>query len=50
MLQNDWKRNLWKFDNLNEDELNIKSNKNDYVTNIIMTNIIKHCRGERKEE
>ena len=50
MLQNDWKRNLWKFDNLNEDELNIKSNKNDYVRNIIMTNIIKHCRGERKDE
>ena len=39
-----------KFDNLNEDELNTKSNKNVYVKNNIMTNIIKHCRGEKKEE
>ena len=37
-----------KFDNLNEDELNTKSNKNVYVKNIIMTNIIKHCKGEKK--
>ena len=37
-----------KFDNLNEDELNTKSNKNVYVENIIMTNIIKDCRGEKK--
>ena len=37
-----------KFDNLNEDELNTKSNKSVYVKNIIMTNIIKHCRGEKK--
>ena len=36
------------FDNLNEDELNTKSNKNVYVKNIIMTNIIKHCKGEKK--
>ena len=35
-----------KFDNLNEDELNTKSNKS--VKNIIMTNINKHCRGEKK--
>ena len=39
-----------KFDNLNEDELDTKSNKNVYVKNNIMTNIIKHCRGEKKEE
>ena len=39
-----------KFDNLNEDELNIKSNKNVYVKNTFMTNIIKHYRGEEKEE
>ena len=39
-----------KFDNLNEDELNIKSNKNVYVNNTFMTNIIKHYRGEEKEE
>ena len=37
-----------KFDNLNKDELNTKSNKNVYVKNIFMTNIIKHCRGEKK--
>ena len=39
-----------KFDNLSEDELNTKSNKNVYVKNNIMTNIIKHCKGEKKEE
>ena len=32
-----------KSDNLNEDELNTKSNKSVYVKNII-----KHCRGEKK--
>ena len=37
-----------KFYNLNEDELNTKSNKIVYVKNTIMTNIIKHCRGEKK--
>ena len=37
-----------KFDNLSKDELNTKSNKSVYVKNIIMTNIIKHCRGEKK--
>ena len=36
------------FDNLSEDELNTESNKNVYVRNNIMTNIIKHCRGEKK--
>ena len=39
-----------KFDNLNEDQLNTKSNKNVYVKNNIMANITKHCRGEKKEE
>ena len=39
-----------KFDILSEDELNTKSNKNTFVTNNVMTNIIKHCRGEKKEE
>ena len=37
-----------KFGNLNEDELNTKSNKNVYVKNNIMKNIIKHCKGEKK--
>ena len=36
------------FDNLSKDELNTKSNKSVYVKNIIMTNIIKHCRGEKE--
>ena len=37
-----------KFYKLSEDELNTKSNKNVFVKNTIMTNIIKHCRGEKK--
>ena len=37
------------FDNLNEDELNTKSNKNIFVKNKVMTNIIKCCRGEKKK-
>ena len=41
---------LKKFANLSEDELNTKSNENVFVKNIVMTNIIKHCRGEKKEE
>ena len=38
-----------KFGNLSEDELNTKSSKFVYVKNNIMTNIIKHCRGEKKK-
>ena len=37
-----------KFDNLSEDELNEMSNKNVYVKNNIITNIIKHFRDEKK--
>ena len=37
------------FDNLNEDELNTKSNKNIFVKNKVMINIIKRCRGEKKK-
>ena len=37
-----------KFDNLSEKELNTKSNKNVYVKNVVMTSIIKHCRGQKK--
>ena len=37
-----------KFDNLSKNELNTKSNKNVYVKNNVMTNIIKHSRGEKK--
>ena len=39
-----------KFDDLNKDELNTKSNKNIYVRNAVMTAIIKHCRDGKKEE
>ena len=39
-----------KFNNLSNDELNKKSSKFVYVKNNIMTNIIKHCRGEKKEK
>ena len=31
-----------------KNKLNTKSNKNVFVKNTIMTNIIKHCRGEKK--
>ena len=38
-----------KFGKLSEDKLNTKSNKNVFVKNTIMTNIIKNCKGEKKE-
>ena len=38
-----------KFAKLSEDELNTKSNKNVFVKNTIMTNIINNCKGEKKE-
>ena len=38
-----------KFGKLSEDKLNTMSNKNVFVKNNVMTNIIKHCRGEIKE-
>ena len=38
-----------KYDNLSEDELNTKSNKNVYVKNDLITTFIKRCRGEKKE-
>ena len=33
-----------------EDELNTKSCEFVYVKNNVMTNIIKHCRGEKKDQ
>ena len=45
------KREIYeKYDHLSKDELNIKSNKNVFVKNNVMTNIIKCCRGQKKEE
>ena len=38
-----------KFDNLSKNELNTKSNKNVYVKNNVMTNIMKQRRGEKKK-
>ena len=37
-----------KFDNLNEDQLNAKNNKEVYVKNDVMATVIKRCRGEKK--
>ena len=39
-----------KFDNLSEDELNAKNNKDVYAKNNAMTTVIKCCRGERKTD
>ena len=36
------------FANLSNDKLNKKSSKFVYVKNNVMTNVIKHCRGEKK--
>ena len=38
------------FDNLSKHKLDMKNNKNVFVKNIVMTNIIKQCRGEKKVE
>ena len=38
-----------KHDNLSENELSEKSNKNVYVKNDVMSTVIKRCRGEKKE-
>ena len=37
------------FNDLDEDDLHTKSNKNVFVKNTIMTNIIKNCKGEKQE-
>ena len=38
-----------KFDNLSEDELNAKNNKEVYAKNDVVTTAIKRFRGEKKE-
>ena len=43
------RKKFQKFDNLSDDELNTKSSRLVYVKNNVMTNIIKHCRGEKKK-
>ena len=47
MTEREFFKNFYTF---NEDELNAKSNKSVFVKNTIMTNIINHCRGEKKED
>ena len=37
-----------KSDNLSEEELNTKSNKNVFVENDVMTTVIECCRGKKK--
>ena len=37
-----------KYDNLSENELNAKTNKDVYAKRDVMTTVIKRCRGERK--
>ena len=39
-----------KFDNLNEDKLNAKNNKEVYAKNDVMTTVVKRCRGGKKKE
>ena len=39
-----------KYDNLREDELNTKLNKNVYVKNNAMTTVIKRCRDEKEKK
>ena len=38
-----------KFDNLSKGELNVKSNKEVYAKNDVMTTVIKRCRGKKEE-
>ena len=37
-----------KYNDLSENEVNTKKNKEVYAKNDVMTTVIKHCRGERK--
>ena len=45
MTEREFFKTFYDFD---EDDLNTKSNKNVFVKNAIMTNIIKHCRSKKK--
>ena len=42
------RENFDKYDNLSENKLKTKSNKEVYVRNDVMTTDIKRCRGEKK--
>ena len=39
-----------KFGKLSNNELDNLCNKSVFIKNTIMTSIIKHCKGEKKEE
>ena len=39
-----------KFGKLSNNELDNLCNKSVFIKNTIMTRIIKHCKGEKKEE
>ena len=43
------RENFDKYDNLSENKLKTKSNKEVYVRNDVITTGIKRCRGEKKE-
>ena len=47
MTEREFFKTFYDFD---EDDLNTKSNKNVFVKNTIMTNIIKHCTDLEKKE
>ena len=38
-----------KYDNLSKDELSTKTSKNVDIKNDVMSTVIKHCRGEKRE-
>ena len=46
MTEREFFKTFYDYD---EDSLNTKSNKTVFVKNTIMTNIIKNCKGEKKE-
>ena len=46
MTETEFFKTFYDYD---EDSLNTKSNKTIFVKNTIMTNIIKNCKGEKKE-
>ena len=37
-----------RWDDLNENQLNSKNNKEVYVRNDVITNVVVHCRGEKR--
>ena len=44
------KREIFEeFDNLSEDELNVKNNKKGYAKNDVITTVVKRYRREKKE-